>query len=293
MSLPGSTDPQGLAAALGQAYLEACLGELEALKPGNVHVHAAGHGMSVAEFRLSARVSMAPLTAPGSPVGQRMLDAVTATRAAVGCNTNLGIVLLAAPLLAAAESAAPGGLRQALAGVLRHLTVADAVAAYAAIRIAAPAGLGRVAAQDAAAEPTVDLRQAMALAAERDSIALQYVTDYAAVFEIGVARLRAEHARGADPAWATSQVHMDFLAAFPDSHILRKYGSEVAETVRSEARSRAAALAHLEPGGRHAALLEFDRSLKQRGVNPGSTADLTVASLLAFACENILDGQQQ
>ncbi len=291
MSSTVSADPGARRAALRRAYIEACYGELEALKPGNVHVHAAGHGMSVEDFRMSARVSAAPLTAPGSSVGGRILEAVLATREAVGCNTNLGIVLLAAPLLAAAENAAPSGLHAALADILARLTVADAVAAYEAIRLAAPAGLGRIAEQDAAATPTIDLRQAMALAAERDSIARQYATGYASVFDIGVVGLRGAHAGDADPKWAASHVYMSFLAAFPDSHILRKHGIAAAEAVRAEAAALAPALAHAAPEGRRVALIEFDRSLKRRGLNPGSSADLTVASLLALACENILSSQ--
>ena len=290
MSSPGSDDRDRIA-ALRQAYVDACLDELAALKPGNVHRHAAGHGMSVEDFRVSARVSAMPLAVAGSSVGSRILGAVRATQEAVGCNTNLGIVLLAAPLLAAAEAAPADGLRPSLARVLAGLTIADAAAAYEAIRLASPAGLGRVAEQDAAADPSIDLRGAMALAAERDLIARQYVTDYAAVFDIGVARLGIETARGTAREWAISHVHMDFLAAFPDSHIARKHGAEAAETVRAEAAAVVATLAHSDENGQHAALLELDRSLKERGFNPGTTADLTVASLLAFACENILGRQ--
>jgi triphosphoribosyl-dephospho-CoA synthase len=293
MSSAAAADPGARRAALRRAYIAACRGELEALKPGNVHIHEAGHGMSVEDFRVSAKVSAAPLTAPGNAVGRRILEAVAATRAAVGCNTNLGIVLLAAPLVAAAESVAQCGLRASLADVLARLTVADAVAAYEAIRLAAPAGLGRVAEQDAAAAPTIDLRQAMALAAGRDSIARQYATDYADVFDIGVAGLRAQYAADADPEWATSHVYMKFLAAFPDSHIRRKHGIGAAEAVRAEAAMLAAELAHAPPDGRGPALIAFDRSLKRRGLNPGSSADLTVASLLALACENILSSQRK
>ncbi len=91
--------------AIRLAFVAACEAELAALKPGNVHVHAEGHGMTVAEFRTSAAVASGPLCAAGSGLGARILDAVEATRAAVGQNTNLGIVLLCAPLAMAAERA--------------------------------------------------------------------------------------------------------------------------------------------------------------------------------------------
>ena len=106
-----------LAARIAEAYIAACLLELDALKPGNVHRHAEGHGMTVADFERSAEVSAPALARTGASVGSRVLEAVEATRAAVGQNTNLGIVLLAAPLAAAAERREPD-LRVALARVL-------------------------------------------------------------------------------------------------------------------------------------------------------------------------------
>jgi triphosphoribosyl-dephospho-CoA synthetase len=35
-------------------------------------------------------------------------------------------------------------------------------------------------------------------------------------------------------------------------------------------------------------LVAFDAGLKSRGLNPGTSADLTVAALLALACEDML-----
>src|SRR5207248_11568899 len=93
-----------LAGAIAAAFKAACLDELEAPKPGNVHVFAAGRDLSAAEFVRSAEVAAGPLAQPGARVGQRILGAIEATQAAVATNTNLGIVLLCAPLAAAAES---------------------------------------------------------------------------------------------------------------------------------------------------------------------------------------------
>ncbi len=277
-------------AKLQHAYAEACLAELRALKPGNVHLGSEGHGMTVAQFETSARVSAPPLCARSRPVGVRIRDAIAATRAAVGCNTNLGIVLLAAPLIAATQRADPGGLRKELVATLASLSVADAAAAYEAIRLAEPAGLGRVAEQDVAAPPTMGLRQVMVLAAERDLIARQYANGYRDVFAIGVQRVVAARREGHAAEWGATLAYMAFLAAFPDSHVARKFGAAAAESVRAEAASLAAELKH---GPEHkrltTALIRFDDRLKASGLNPGSSADLTVASLLALACEDMLD----
>src|SRR5262249_53999218 len=97
-------------AAVAAAYLDSCLAELSAPKPGNVHVFAGGHDMTTADFEASARVSAPVMGRRGLSVGERILGAIKATRSVVGCNTNLGIVLLCAPLATAAMQAG-GGLR--------------------------------------------------------------------------------------------------------------------------------------------------------------------------------------
>ncbi|HTY65183.1 MAG TPA: triphosphoribosyl-dephospho-CoA synthase [Alphaproteobacteria bacterium] len=272
----------GIAAGLARCYVDACLLELRALKPGNAHVHAAGHRIAVGEMETSARVSAGPLTQPGAPVGRRILDAVSATDAAVGSNTNLGIVLLAAPLLVAAEIAA-GDLREGLHQVLARLTVEDAAAAYAAIRLASPAGLGAAPEQDVAAPPTADLRAVMSLAADRDRVARQYATGYDDVYLTGIPELAAAQHAQQPPEWGATRAFMAFLAAFPDSHIQRKHGQAVAEQVRAEAVALHPKVSR-GPDDRRAieALLAFDGQLKARGLNPGTSADLTVASALAF-----------
>src|SRR5713101_6742331 len=77
---------------LAQALKSACLAEIRAPKPGNVSIYSAGHGMTAQQFEASANAIAAPLTVPGTSVGERILRAVQATQQAVGCNTNLGIV---------------------------------------------------------------------------------------------------------------------------------------------------------------------------------------------------------
>src|SRR5262249_39259617 len=153
----------------------ACRDELAALKPGNVHAFADGHRMTVADFERSAAAAAGPLAERGARIGTRVLAAVEATRAAVGMNTNLGIILLGAPLAAAAGERPPD-LRAALSRRLDALDREDARLAFRAIVLASPGGLGTAAHHDVRAPATVSLRDAMAEAADRDRIARQYVT---------------------------------------------------------------------------------------------------------------------
>lgn len=278
-----------MAPGVAELFMAVCRAEVMALKPGNVHVHAAGHGMTVADFLLSAEVAAPEIARPGASVGERILRAVRATRAAVNCNTNLGILLLTAPLARAAEMPPSRPLRDRVYAVLGDLGVEDAEAAYEAIRLASPGGLGRAAEHDVAGPATVDLRTAMAAARSRDRIAAQYADGYRDVFEIGVARARAVDGKdfGKDAVSMAEAVYLEFLTAFPDSHVLRKQGETVATALMSEAREvRRQLAAEKSDAVRHDHLFAFDARLKWQGINPGTSADLTVASLFAHGLED-------
>ncbi len=273
--------------AIAQAYIDACVAELDAPKPGNVHRFAPGHRMEVADFVRSAEASAAPIAARGARVGSRIREAVDATLKAVGQNTNLGIILLCAPLAAAAESP-DVTLRVALATVLDGLDRSDAHDVFAAIAAANPGGLGRAPRHDVKAPVTATLREAMAEAVDRDRIARQYVTTYEDIFSLGLPALAIARQRGRDAHWSTLAVFLTFLAALPDTHILRKFDAATAEGVRREAADwRDAFAAARDPERLADGLLTWDATLKSRGVNPGTSADLTVATLFASSLSAI------
>lgn len=286
MPMPAPSAPER--AERGRAaFLWACALDVEARKPGNVSRASPGHGMDAGLFLASAAAAAGPISSAGAAVGERIEAAVGATWKMVRCNTNLGIVLLCAPLLAAFERADAEGdslaLRGALAAVLRSLDVADARAAYRAIAAAGPAGLGRASRQDVRDTPTVGLREAMALAADRDRIAWQYQHDHGDVFELGLPAFLAARAAGAAAGRAMQAAFLEFAAALPDSHIVRKHGEAMAQSVIREAapwRARARLGGELDADP---AFARWDEELKARGLNPGTSADLCVAVALAAA----------
>ncbi|GJE54050.1 MULTISPECIES: triphosphoribosyl-dephospho-CoA synthase [Methylobacterium] len=259
-------------------YRAACLAELDALKVGNVHAYAAGHRMEVADFETSATVSAPQLARAAASVGERVRGGVEATVAAVGQNTNLGILLLCAPLALASEI--PAELRSALNRVLDALDEADGADVFEAIRRANPGGLGKADRYDVTADaPAVTLRAAMAEAAPRDRIARAYVTGFADLFEVGLTALETARAQGLAAPWTTTAVHLAFLAEVPDSHIARKHGPDTAEAIRRETATTFRGLdLRTQPVE---ALLAYDRRLKAAGINPGTSADFTVATLFA------------
>jgi triphosphoribosyl-dephospho-CoA synthase len=264
----------------------ACLLEVSAPKPGNVSPERHFHDTRYEDFLASA-VAIGPALAEagGRPLGGTIRAAVEATARWTRSNTNLGIVQLLAPLARAAARSG-GGLRARLAAVLAETTVADAADAYVAIRRARPGGLGAASVEDVSAPPTVTLREAMALAAERDAVAREYITDFGLTFDVGAPALTDARGRGLGWSDATVECFLALLAAVPDTHVARKLGGAEAERLSARARQVVAAGGTGSAGGR-AALAAFDAELRdaRNTRNPGTTADLTCAALFVVILE--------
>jgi triphosphoribosyl-dephospho-CoA synthase len=273
------------AADVAAAAQLACLLEASAPKPGNVSPGRPFADARYEDFLASAVAIGEPLAGAGTRrLGRTILHAIEATARWTRSNTNLGIVLLVAPLaraaLCTAEAGGGGTLRAALRGVLAETNLDDARDVYAAIRLAAPGGLGRATEQDVQNDPTVTLLDAMRLAADRDGIAREYADSFEATFEIGAPAL--ERARADELGWSEAVVEtfLTLLAARPDTHIARRGGAALATQA-----TRFAAEALAEGGVRSAAGLkaidEMDRALRdeRHHGNPGTTADLTAASI--------------
>jgi triphosphoribosyl-dephospho-CoA synthase len=266
----------------------ACVLEASAEKPGNVTPTHDFDDTTYEDMLRSGIALGAELDrAAERSVGETVRAAVRASRDAAGANTNLGIALLLAPLARAAL--AGGELRERLGEVLRGLTVDDARAAYEAIRMAAPGGLDEPVEHDVRDEPHVSLREAMAAAAQRDTIASEYVTDYEVTFERGLPALADALGDGLRARDATVELALRLLAAVPDTLIARKRGPEAAARVTTGAREVLGAGGVRSAGGR-AALAGFDASLRRDGnaLNPGTTADLVSAVLFVALMEGVL-----
>ncbi|HSH55163.1 MAG TPA: triphosphoribosyl-dephospho-CoA synthase [Methylotenera sp.] len=268
---------------LAQAYKNACIAELQALKPGNVHVFADGHGMTIHDFIKSADASAAVIAQPDVSVGERIYAAIEATQKAVGLNTNLGLVLLCAPLIQAVLTGdREQSLEKNLSVVLSNMTIDDAVLTAQAIVLANPAGLGSVSAHDVHQQPTVTLLEMMRSAQYQDFIALQYANNFSDILGFGLQRYDEAMAKWQNQAWATTAVYLGFVSRQLDTHIVRKYGKVFSEAVMIEAKAiEATHWAAENPKLIQKKLLEWDASLKERNINPGTSADLTVATLLA------------
>ncbi len=284
---------------LAQAYQLACIAELEALKPGNVHIFSDGHGMQVKEFIASAQVSAEIIAQPNLVLGERVFYSVEATWNAVKCNTNLGIILLCAPIIQAVmisnklfkvgllhdkfleKNKENLNLRGTLQKVLQTTTVKDAQWVFDAIKLAKPAGLGASKSHDVLKAAQCDLYEAMYAAQDRDFIAMQYTHYFDDIFDVGLQEYEAALLLWQNSTWATTATYLFWMANYADSHVSRKHGVAVAFALQDEAAEHLNTfLMQSNPKHYQRTLLDFDQSLKARGINPGTSADLTVATWL-------------
>jgi triphosphoribosyl-dephospho-CoA synthase len=273
--------------SVGQCFTLASIMEATAPKPGNVHRGADFDDVTYPDFLVAATL-VGPIMdlAVELPLGQTILSAVATTQTAVATNTNLGTILLVAPLAKVPRTAS---LPEGVIEVLGNLAAQDAADVYEAIRLARPGGMGKVESADVAGEPPHDLIAAMRLAAERDMIARQYAHNYQEVFDSAVPHLVRALQSCSSLSAAIVKVHLELMSQFPDSLIGRRRGVEVASHAASMA---AAVLKSGLPGDeayeRGLADLDFWLRTDGHARNPGTTADLVAAGLFVALRDEII-----
>ncbi len=274
--------------SIGQRATLACLLEATAPKVGNVHRGADFEGLSFADFLTSA-VAIGPAMefAAKTGVGRAVLDAIIATRALVDTNTNLGMVLLLAPL-----AAVPRGekLVGGVAKVLQNLTPQDSSLVYEAIRLAQPGGMGETKEMDIAGPAPASLLEAMELAQERDLIARQYCDNFSLVLGEILPNLLLGQERGWSLLDNIIREHVRLISVHSDSLIARKCGLETARKASAQA-AQVLAAGDVDDANYHAALSDFDFWLRADGNrrNPGTTADLIAAAVFAGLRDDLLE----
>ncbi len=294
----------------GCASLAALLEVSAYPKPGNVHrlrdfpgtryEHFLAGGVSLAPWMGALAVEGTRVKDTGGNLGEVELGAhiLGATedmlRWQSGGNVHLGVILLFAPLAAAAGATAvdgvvePVGLRGTLRDIIDAATPTDTVNIYRAIGmamsrenlgcveeldVADPSSLGRI------TKERVRPLDVFEASRSRDSISSEWATGFSIIFTEGYPYLE-EQLCGGDVKESTVNTFLRILSLHPDSLIMRKRGDEAAWGVSETARRV------LDNGGAStmkgmSLLRELDEELsaEKGGLNPGTSADLTAASL--------------
>ena len=288
--------------SIGRIATLACVLEVTAPKPGNVHRGADFEDVTFSDFLISAIAIGEVFDRPDLSIGQNVLQAVQQTKSFVGTNTNLGIVLLLSPLVVTARVSSEHGrselTSELVAQCLSATTSADGRAIFDAIALTKPGGLGGSSLYDVnTTQGEVDLMAAMELAADRDLIAKQYASGLEDVFGIGQQLLSQGRALFEDLNSAIVFCHVAWMAHQPDSLIQRKLGLPVAQQAQQMAQKTLDVLqgkrtrldeASVEQFWRSVAELDFWLRSDGHRRNPGTTADLIAATLFVAIYNGML-----
>ncbi len=259
-----------------------------------------------------ARAALGEVSVDGIRVGELIKRAIKDMKTwQKGGNTHLGVVMLFVPTSAAAgmvlakkERIGVEELRSAFARVVGGTTSMDAVHLYEAINLANPGGLGRFLREEAPdlASPEarrellrrgITLRRVMEVSSGWDDVAREVVEALETSCNVGYPTLTRVYEETGDINVAVVHTYLKILSLRPDTFVARNFGLRYTEdivravelgmSVAREVSRRAGEALRLgglttEEGRR--AVLELDENLRGRGINPGTTADLTASSLL-------------
>jgi triphosphoribosyl-dephospho-CoA synthase len=270
-------------------------------KPGNVHRTQDFDDMFYEDFLISGVVigdivrraalrgqkSQKTLNFSEIKLGELILEAVTETNKWVDTNTNLGIIMLMVPLAAAAGMKNDfHNIRTNFTKIMVDTTAEDAVNLYKAIALADAGGMGKRKNLDVTSaesqiqliENKINMFDILKISAEWDLLAKELTTSMPVTFENGFPtfkRIQTNYSTNS----ATVQTFLNILSQFPDTLISRKVGLKKAEEISHKARDILNMGGILTLDGKEA-LKKFDRELSQNNLNPGTTADITAASIM-------------
>ncbi len=260
-------------------------------KPGNVHRTRDYDDMVFEDFVISGivigdtiRKATTDVDVENPQLGRYILEAVDETDRWIKNNTNLGIVMMITPIAAAAAISDDfDEIRPNIVKLMANTSVDDACDLYDAINIADAGGMGDQDEYDVASDNAKnELREnkqtmydVLKISAPWDMLAREMTSDMPAVFEIGYPtyhKLKEEKSLND----ACVLTFLTILSQVPDTLISRKYGSDEAMKISLMTRDL---LKLRDADDFDVKLQEFDDYLFENHYNPGTTADLTAASI--------------
>ena len=268
---------------LKDAYLYACKKDIELVKPGNVNLNSPHSDTTAQDYLNSATLSSKELFREEYSLGERILKSINVTRETVRTNTNLGIILLCAPIAQACINFNNIGLKEGLKKVLKNTSIQDTQDLCMAIKISSPGGLGRSNIYDINSKPITTIEEIMGYSANYDRISYQYAHNYGDIFDFIIPRLVFLNEKHNSLDVSLSLMFIEILAKIPDSHIYRKFGKKIAKKTSNNAYDLLKILdREHSPDYLADELNNLDYKYKKKGINPGTTADLLVASLMIY-----------
>ena len=272
-------------------------------KPGNVHRTKNFENMLYEDFLISSvilRENLEQVAYSSSRyfpnmlhkigIGKAIYNTVRNTNNLVQTNTNLGISMLFIPIAAAFgsfnEQSTIANLPRTVKLILKSTQTNDAISLVNAIVLSKAGGMdNKTSKYDAKNDNTindiiqnnVNIYDLFRMSAMYDKISYELINGLPVLSEYGYPAY-AMHFRDYSQNDVTLQIFLTILANVPDTLIYRKYGKQVAVDVSKRAKE-ILKTTEIATYDRLKALNSFDKYLREKKYNPGTTADFTAASL--------------
>ena len=268
---------------LRDSYLYACHKDVEVTKPGNVSINSPHHDTTASDYLISSINSGSELFHADYTLGERVLNSIIATRNETPVNTNLGIIMLCAPIIHALLNYRDLSLKEAIKNTISNADANDTAKICEAINITNPGGLGDAERYDTKSLPAVKLREIMGYSAGYDRISYQYHNDFEDIIDFILPNLEKNMIKYDSNDISISMTFLQILGKIPDSHISRKFGEEIAKKTSNHVNDLLK-IQDKECSDDYLVkqLNNLDCEYKKKGINPGTTADLLVASLMIY-----------
>ena len=265
------------------AYINSCELDLNCIKPGNVNYLSGHHDTNVNDFVTSYRITSKIIASTNLSLGARVVSCVSVTNKIVKKNTNLGIILLCSLFVQSLLSTSKSTLRESIKNAVMRSSSKDVSDICKAITNANPGGLGSHNSYDVKSNPDISLYEIMLISSTYDQISNQYSNFFDEIFHFVIPTIHYSMNYVDDTKLALSYSYLKILEKYPDSHITRKYGHKIAKKTSKEASDL---IKVLDGDTRHESwgknLMSLDMHFKMTRVNPGTTADLLVVSMMIY-----------
>ncbi len=268
---------------LENSYSKACRLDIECIKPGNVNYLFGHHDTFSDDFINSYQITAKVISQDNISLGNRIKECVLSTKSISKRNTNLGIILLCSLFAQSLTVKNNMNVSDAIKHVVLHASKEDVLLICESISMANPGGLGNHEEYDVTTLPDVSLQEIMRAASDFDNISNQYSNYFRDIFNFIIPTLSDSIPKINDIKMAISYTFLKTLEKYPDSHISRKYDHKIAKKTSNEASDL---IKILDGDTRHESwgknLMSLDKHFKMARVNPGTTADLLVVSMMIY-----------
>jgi triphosphoribosyl-dephospho-CoA synthase len=268
---------------LEKSYINACRLDIDTIKPGNVNTFLGHHDTQSDDFISSYSVTSKIIISPNLSLGDKIFNCIKSTNKSVNKNTNLGIILLCSLFSHSLSIKKNIIVKDAIKECVLTSSRDDVLKICKAISLAQPGGLNMHDEYDVDSRPDISLYNIMKLSSSYDMISKQYSCFFEDIFDFILPTLIMTISEIKDVKLAISYTFLKTLEKYPDSHICRKYDDKFAKKTSNEASDLIKILdgdARLESWGKK--LMSLDNHFKMARVNPGTTADLLVVSMMIY-----------